>query len=66
MKTKNKRKIDISYETKTSEGEHITKGYFEKIYLIDGETNDDLIKKIENKIRPSNYPTTYRITEVPI
>lgn len=59
---KNKRKFDVSYETKTSED--IIKGYFEKIYLNEKETNNDLIDKVEEKIRPSNYPTTYKITEI--
>lgn len=65
MKRKYKRKFDVSYETTTSEV-GIIKGYVEKIYLYENESIDDLILKIEARIRHSYYPTTYKYTEIAI
>ena len=65
MKRKYERKFDVSYETTTAEV-GIIKGYVEKIYLYDNETIDDLIIKIEARIRHSYYPTTYKYIEITI
>lgn len=64
MKRKYKRKFDVSYETTTEVG--IIKGYVEKIYLYENESIDDLINKIEARIKHSYYPTTYKYTEIAI